>query len=161
MHYPTTNMYSLNSVLINRSIPVPFNSIRARSFHKKPTHIQPATPIILSIKSYICKPSIPLILIDARINIDAIHFTYHDRSCLGVLLLYIRRLFSSSSRVNSSPCAVFTVTLSSSIIIRLYRSEVTASVGTVGSPTTPLIDPNVCSMCFATSCGLNTSSSLL
>jgi len=110
-------MYSLNRVDRNNSIPVPFSSMRARSFHKKPTHIQPATPTILRHKSYTCRPSIPLILIDASINVLAIHLIYHERSCLGVFDLYMRRLFSSSSRVNSSPCAVFTVTLSSSIML--------------------------------------------
>ena len=64
-----------------------FNIIKALSFHRSPTHSQPATPTKEKHKSRKGNSCVDL---KAKAHIRkelAVHLTYHDRSCLGVALL--------------------------------------------------------------------------
>ena len=61
--------------------------IKARSFHKSPTHNQPDTPTKEKQRSKKGKACVDL---KAKAHIRkelAVHLTYHERSCLGVALL--------------------------------------------------------------------------
>ena len=75
---------------------IAFRMINARSFHKRPTHNHPKTPTKDKQRSKKGNPCVDLTANAAIRKLLATHFTYHERSCLGVALLNILLLFSIS-----------------------------------------------------------------
>ena len=94
--------------------------IKALSCHSIPTTNHPIVPHTLNHKSNIGKVPVALQATASKIKIDAIHFTYHERSYLGVFDLNMRVVLSCSSSEKTVGMRSQNIFLRRVVIVLIY-----------------------------------------